>query len=246
MTVRLAQIRRHPIKGIGSEPLDEVILDQDAPMPGDRAWALQHENAEAAPTWQSRGNFLVVANGPKLAPVRATTGRDGRITLTHPERADLVISPGTDGPALIDWVKPLWPETSPAPRALVPAPPQGMADNGRAELSILNLASLRALSEAIGKPLEIERFRGNLILDGLEPWQEFDWIGQTLQIGRTTLEVTQRIQRCRATEANPDTGERDANVLRALHTGFGHRDFGVYAKVTHGGLVATGYEVTTP
>ena len=56
--------------------------------------------------------------------------------------------------------------------------------------------------------------------------------------------MTERITRCRATEASPETGQRDAEPVRALHGGWGHRDFGVYARVTKGGMIATGNEVT--
>jgi hypothetical protein len=48
------------------------------------------------------------------------------------------------------------------------------------------------------------------------------------------------IGRCRATEANPDTGRRDANTLAALEDGWGHTQFGVYAMVRKGGRVAVG------
>jgi GTP-binding protein len=48
------------------------------------------------------------------------------------------------------------------------------------------------------------------------------------------------IGRCRATEANPDTGRRDANTLAALEDGWGHTRFGVYAMVRKGGRVAVG------
>ena len=146
MTARLAQIWRHPVKGIGREPLDAVTLNADAPMPGDRAWAFQHEGAPDEPGWQPRRNFLVVANGPKLAQVTAKTEETGSIALSHPDRPAFSFAPETEGAALAEWVRPLWPETAPAPRALVKAPPQGMGDNGAAEVSILSLASLRDLS----------------------------------------------------------------------------------------------------
>lgn len=246
MTARLAQIQRYPIKGIGTEPLDTVVLEPEAPMPQDRAWALRHIGAPDIPGWQSRGNFLVVATGPKLAQVRSRTEADGRIALSHPDLPDMRIDPRSDGAGLIDWVRPLWPDTSPAPRDLVAAPAQGMADNGRAEISVLNLASLSALADSLGQPLEIDRFRGNLILDGLAPWEEFNWLGQRLTIGPVEIEITDRIERCRATEASPLTGRRDAQPVRALHTTFGHRDFGVYARIVTGGRISIGNEVLTP
>ncbi|WP_417722201.1 MOSC domain-containing protein [Salipiger sp.] len=244
MTARVAEIWRHPIKGIGREALNSVTLDAGRPLPGDRAWALLHDNAADAEGWQARRNFLVVASGPRLAQISAETLAHGRIALSHPDRPRIEISPLEDEAALIDWVLPLWPADRPAPRRLVQAPPQGMADNGAAQLAILNRASLAELGEAVGQVLDIGRFRGNLVLDGLAPREEFDWIGRELAIGDIRLAVTDRIERCRATEANPATGLRDANILRALEDTRGHRDFGVYATVRSGGFLTTDTPVT--
>lgn len=241
MTVRVTGIYCHPIKGIGREALDAVDLEAQAPLPGDRAWAVLHQNAaEDSAVWQPRRNFLVVASGPRLAQVVSASLPDGRISVTHPDAAPLIFDPATEGEALLAWAKPLWPEERPAPTRLVKAPEQGMADNGEAQVAILNLSSLRALSEKVGKPLQIERFRGNLIVDGLPPWGEFDLVGKTIRIGAASFSVTERIERCRATEASPETGTRDADTLRALEDGWGHRDFGIYATVTEGGRVAVG------
>jgi uncharacterized protein YcbX len=237
--VTLAAIRRHPVKGIGREALASVLLTPGAPLPGDRAWALAHEGAAEGDAWQPRRNFVVVASGPRLAQVTAETRVDG-LSLRHPDRPPLDFDPATEGARLIDWVRPLWPEDRPAPVRLVPAPPAGMADNGAPQVSILNLASLRALSERVGRPLDPARFRGNLVLDGIPPWGEFDWIGRRIRIGAVAFDVTDRIERCRATEASPESGARDANVLRALEDGWGHRDFGVYATVATAGTVTVG------
>ena len=89
--------------------------------------------------------------------------------------------------------------------------------------------------QQVGKPLSNDRWRGNIWLDGPAAWDEFDWIGRTLRIGTAELEVRERITRCMATTANPDTGQRDADTLGALQSGWNHRDFGVYGVVTQGG-----------
>ncbi|THH34457.1 MOSC domain-containing protein [Aliishimia ponticola] len=244
MTATLAQIWRHPVKGIGCERLADTTLTAGAPLPGDRAWALRHERSEPTDAWQPRRNFLVVAHGPRLAQVAAQSATDGRITLTHPDLAPLDFDPAHDGDKLMDWVAPLWPDTQPAAASLVKAPAQGMADNGVAQVSVMNHSSLRALSQAAQTDLDPRRFRGNLWIDGLAPWEEFDLLGKTIRIGEVTLEVTDRITRCRATEANPDTGERDAEPVRVLRQGWEHMDFGVYATVTSGGKIAAGDTVT--
>jgi uncharacterized protein len=105
---------------------------------------------------------------------------------------------------------------------------------------VLNLASLRALSQRVGRDLAMERFRGNVWLDGLGPWQEFEWIGREIRLGGATLLVRERIGRCKATAVDPDTGRRDADTLGALEAGWGHTEFGVYAEVVAGGAVAVG------
>lgn len=245
MIGHLAQIWRHPIKGVGAEELAHVGLHIDRPLPLDRAWAVLEEGGEAADGWRACRNFIRGAKAPSLMAVRAhVTGDD--IHLSHPDLTDLVITPGTPeaGLALIAWLKPIYPTDRRAPAALVKAPASGMTDAPYASVAILNRASLRALGDKLGQTLDPRRFRGNLWLDGLAPWEEFDLVGKRLRIGEAELEVIEPITRCRATEVNPETGQRDAATLAGLEDGWGHTDFGVYAMVRRAGRVAIGDEVT--
>ena len=245
MNGHLAQIWRHPIKGIGAERLDHVGLHPDRPLPLDRAWAVLEEGGEAAEGWRACRNFVRGAKGASLMAVRARVEGDG-VHLFHPDRPDLFVIPGTPeaSAVLIAWLKPIYPADRRPPAALVKAPPTGMSDVPYASVAVLNLASLRALSERLGQSLDPRRFRGNLWLDGLEPWAEFDLVGKRLRIGEAELEGIERITRCRATEANPETGQRDAATLAALEAGWGHSDFCFYAMVRRAGRVATGDKVT--
>jgi uncharacterized protein YcbX len=155
---------------------------------------------------------------------------------------DLTIEPGTEEASVALTVlaeTDLSGDRRP-PTALVPAPDMGMSDAPFASVSILNEASLRALSQKIGKPLDPRRFRGNLWLEGLAPWEEFDLVGKRLRVGEAELDIVEPIGRCRATEANPDTGRRDVSTLAALEDGWGHTQFGVYAMVRKGGRVSVG------
>jgi len=92
----------------------------------------------------------------------------------------------------------------------------------------------------MGMSLDPRRFRGNIWLDGLSPWQEFDWVGREIAVGGARLKVVERVERCNATKSNPETGIRDAETLGALQSHFGHKDFGVYCQVVSGGPVAEG------
>jgi uncharacterized protein YcbX len=240
---RLDQIWRHPIKGIGAEPLQAVDLSVDRPLPLDRAWAVLEQGGEAGRGWRACRNFLRGAKGPSLMAITARVDGD-LIHLSHPDRPDLTMTP-SEGPqpALFDWLASIYPTEWRPAASMVKSPPEGMSDIPFPSIAVLNLASLRALSQKLGQDLDPRRFRGNLWIDGMALWEEFDLVGKTLQIGTARLEVVEPITRCRATEANPETGKRDANTLNALEDGWGHTDFGVYARVTTGGPIAVGDEV---
>lgn len=237
---RLAQIWRHPIKGIGTETLDRVPLTPARPLPGDRAWALLTGDNVDTGAWQSCRNFARGCYGPELMAITARSLPGGRVHLSHPTAGELELDPARDGEALVAWLAPLWPEERPALSSLIAAPEEGMSDAPYACLSIFGRASLGALSEACGTPLDPRRFRGNLMVSGLEPWEELDWPGRRLRIGEVELEVVERITRCRATQVNPETGKEDIQTLQVLRRTWGHIDFGVKAKVLTPGEIAVG------
>ena len=239
MMQEVAQIWRHPIKGIGAEPLTEVRLNEGGPLPLDRAWALLTGKATDTGAWQHCRNFARGCFGPELMAVTAVTDGD-LITLRHPKQDDLTIDPSADSAKLVDWITSIYPAERPAPHTLIKSPDGGMADADVSAISIMSLASLNALGDKLGQNLDPRRFRGNLWIDGSTPFEEFDWVDQELKIGGARLKVIDRITRCRATEANPDTGERDANTLKALREHWGHTDFGIRAVVLNEGDVAVG------
>jgi uncharacterized protein YcbX len=89
----------------------------------------------------------------------------------------------------------------------------------------------------------MERWRANVWVDDLAPWEELSWIGKTIRIGETEFEVREDCIRCNVTATNPVTGLRDADTLGVLKNSFGHQNFGVYALVSKGGPVALGDQV---
>ena len=115
-----------------------------------------------------------------------------------------------------------------------------MTDTDYPSISLLNLASNDAVAKAICQPISALRWRGNIHLEGFEPWEEFDWVGKSLRIGEAELTIREPIQRCMATTANPDTGIRDADILGTLNKHWGHQDFGVYAEVSRPGDISAG------
>lgn len=239
----VAAIYRHPIKAIGREEVDEVDLIAGQTLPGDRRWAVAHDAAKLTEgDWNRCINFIRGASSPKLMAVTLRTEGD-RLTLRHPDRPDIEITPETDGPALIDWVAPLVAEGRAAPTHLVPAPSdRGLTDTPIPSISLASMASHEAVAERAALPFEVHRWRCNIFLDGLSAWEEFDWVGRTIRLGEAEAKVETRLDRCMATTVNTDTGERDVPTLQILKD-FGHQDFAVALVVTKGGRLRTGDQV---
>lgn len=238
----VSRLYRHPVKAIGVEEIEAVTLEPGRTMPWDRVWAVAHEAAKVTPEsgdWARCMNFVRGASSPSLMAVRVKVNGDGTLTLSHPERPSITLDPETQGPALVDWVRPICNPDRAAPRFVYRAD-TGITDSSWPSVSLLGLPSLAALGARLGKPLSPLRFRGNIWLDELEPWEEFDWIGRTLRIGEVEMEVRERIERCTATTVDPETGRPDTDTLGALEAGWGHRDLGIKAVVTKGGRIAKG------
>ena len=111
-------------------------------------------------------------------------------------------------------------------------------------VSVINLASVRALEAVTGVALHPLRFRANIHLDGLAAWEELDWIGRELRIGGTRLRAVRRTRRCAAVDVNPLTAARDTQLMRTLQRTYGHPDLGVYLEVVEAGQVGVGDEAT--
>jgi hypothetical protein len=241
----LTDIWRHPIKAHGAERVDAVTLEAGAALPWDRIWAVAHEAAKLEDGWSPCANFSRGAKAPALMAITTRLEEaTGRIHLSHPALPDLTIDPETDGQALVDWSRPLIPEGRAASAHLHRVPGVALTDTPFASVSLLNAASNRALGQKLGQPLDQRRWRGNLWVEGLAPWEEFDLVGKTLLIGEhVQAHVAEPITRCLATTVNPDSGARDADTLGALNDGWGHQDFGVYLEIRTGGPIRAGDSV---
>lgn len=238
MNATLAHIWRHPVKSHGREALNKVELEAGKTMPWDRSWAVAHEGARTDGTqWAACANFSRGAKAPQLMAITCTLNEASEeITFSHPARETVTLHPERDAAALMDWVRPLMPENRAQSSHVVRVPDRGMTDTPFASISIANLATHRAVETQTGQPLQLHRWRANLWLDGLEAWDEFDWIGRVLRIGAVEFTIEERITRCLATTVNTDTGERDADTLGALKH-WNHQDFGVYGVVKTPGLI---------
>lgn len=82
-------------------------------------------------------------------------------------------------------------------------------------LLALSNASLADLNARLARPLPMNRFRPNLVLDGLEPYAE-DCIDELYTDG-VTLKIVKPCTRCSITTTDQDAAQRDGDEpLRTL------------------------------
>lgn len=242
---QVTSLWRHPIKSHGREQINAASLQTGEAFPWDRYWAVTHDaktTEQDAEGWASCHHFMIGTRTPGLAGLWADLDENTRrVTLKHQDLGEICISPENpdDVATFLDWISPLCPDDRAKPNGIIAAKTRGMTDTKFPSISIMNTASHQAVRDA-GGPAEPERWRGNIWVDGIAPWAEFDLMGKTIRIGDATLMVRERIERCRHTEANPVTGKRDTETLAVLESTFGHKDFGIYAEVVDGGDVNIG------
>ena len=75
-------------------------------------------------------------------------------------------------------------------------------------------ASLAAVAAGLSAPIDMRRFRPNLVVGGAPAFAEDEW--GTLRVGEVTFHARKRCPRCVVVDVDPDRGERGAGVLSEL------------------------------
>lgn len=241
----LHAIFRHPIKGHGREELSSVGLRVNEVLPYDRIWAVQHDagKTEFSGQWISCLEMMRGARSLGLQAIEASIDETTEIvTLQHPDLGQIAIDPNSEqGQSdLISWTKPLVDPARAQSARVLRLDGHGFTDANFPSVSIMNMASLDALSNAAGVDVSIHRWRGNLWVDGWDAWAENDLVGKTIRIGQVELLVDHIIGRCKMTSADPETGQANLDSLGLLKQVVGETDFGIAARVTKAGNVAKG------
>ena len=236
---------RFPVKGLSGEALHTVRLAPDAYFPGDRLFAIENGPSgfkESAPEHQPKIKFLMLMRNERLARLE-TRYDDSTQILTILREGKPVTRAEIGSPMgrsiLEQFFAAFMREELRGPPKVLSAPENfRFTDSKTGFVSLINMASVRDVARVLNVEVDPLRFRGNILLEGLEPWQEFDFVGKSLRIGKAELTVTKRTERCAATNVNPVTAARDLNIPNSLMRAFGHVDCGIYAKITEGGDIA--------
>ena len=247
---KIHAIYRYPVKGLSPEPLARATLAVQDTLPADRLYAIENGPSgfdPAAPRHQPKQRYLMLMRNERLAQLH-TRFDDSSHTLAievqgrEVARGDLRTPAGR---AVIERFFAVFcaDELRGAPKVLQ-APGFSFSDVARKVVSIINLASVAAVANAVDRPVHPLRFRANVYVTGWPAWHEFDLVGREIALGASArLKIIKPIVRCAATNVDPDTGMRDLSIPDTLLRSFGHADCGVYGEAVEAGDIVRGDDV---
>lgn len=118
-----------------------------------------------------------------------------------------------------------------------------------AAISVISLTTIAGIGREVGADLDRRRMRANIVLETEDaaPFLEDGWVGGTLVFGEGELapavSVTMRDLRCAMINIDPDTGEKDARVMKAV-VRLNSNNAGVYGTVVRTGAIHVGQKVS--
>jgi uncharacterized protein YcbX len=120
-------------------------------------------------------------------------------------------------------------------------------------ISVISRNTVQGVERASGRAIDLRRFRPNVVIEtnSSEPFAEDRWVGRTLMFGEgnsgavpiTSIGITMRDERCVMVNLDPDTAERDSNVMKTV-VRLNENFAGVYGTVVRAGELRVGQVVT--
>jgi uncharacterized protein YcbX len=111
-------------------------------------------------------------------------------------------------------------------------------------ISLINTKSVEDFQNKTNQEIETQRFRGNIFVDGVEAWEERNWIGKIIKINDISFKVEKNIPRCVAINLKPNTDDNSLNLLQSLKKTYNHFDMGVYLTALNDGLINIGDNIS--
>src|SRR5215510_2168590 len=155
-TSKVHAIFRYPVKGLSPEPLEQTTLTVQETLPADRLYAIENGPSGfdlATPRHQPKQRYLMLMRNERLARLR-TRFHDANHTLAveaeghEAARGDLRTAEGRA--AIERFFAVFCADELRGPPKVLHAPGFSFSDIARKAVSIINLASVAALEDAIG------------------------------------------------------------------------------------------------
>lgn len=227
MDIRVAELRRYPVKSMGGEALTTAVLNARG-IEGDRWYAVEDDD----------GHF---ASGKNTRRFRRRDAVFSYAAATTPSGGVTVRGPGGEwqiGDSSLDQ------HLSATMGVGVRVRPEaGVPHQDGGSVSIVGTATLAWCAERWGIDADPRRLRVNILLATDEAFVEEQWIDREVAIGAVRLRGVQRVPRCRMVDIDQDGARADGRWLKPLTA---ERDMclAVYADVAKVGVVCLGDDVS--
>src|SRR5262245_66421563 len=196
---KITGLYRYPVKGLTPEPLPRAELKPGQTLLADRRYAIENGPSgfdPAVPAWLAKPHFLMLRRDEWLAGLRThfddatnvlTIRHNGKVAA----QGDLETAEGRA--AIERFFSTVFAGQIKGPPKVLSSPGHSFSDVARKVVSIINLASVRAIENMVGAPVHPLRFRGNLYVEGWPAWHAFALVGRTLAIGDVRVQVVTSI-----------------------------------------------------
>ena len=258
MNCLVSSINYCPVKSLSFQSIKSCSIKKNLGIVNDRLFTFSRninlEKAkliEKSPNERKLNNFLTLKNSPVLNKYNFTYS-EGKLSLNHKGKELISISAGDPEQRLLLSSKLTEVESSlKTPLFLLknnkfPFFDTSHSNNIFNSMSLINLSSVKDFEKKINKKVEFQRFRGNFYIDGIEAWEERNWIGEIIKINNVSFKVEKNIPRCVAINLKPKTDDNTLNLLKSLKTTYNHFDMGIYLTALEDGKVEVGSKLKQP
>ena len=255
MNCSLTSIHYCPVKSLSFQSIKSCNIKKNLGMSNDRIFAFSRgvdlEKAkliEKNPNERKLNNFLTLKNSPVLNKYNFIYNRD-KLTLAFQEKELISISP--DNPEersllsdkLLELESSLIKPISLLKNNDFPFYDTSHSNNVFNSMSLINLNSIKDFEKKINEKVEFQRFRGNFYVEGIEAFEERNWINKIIKINNISFKVEKNIPRCVAINLKPKTDDNSLKLLKSLKKSYNHYDMGIYLTALDDGKINVGDKV---
>jgi len=232
--MKISELHIYPLKSARGIPLREMPLDDRGPV-GDRCWMLvdgngvflsQRDLPRMALIGVECGSPELLCTAPGMSPLhvpRPSPGRSGRIIATvWDDTVEVQLAEDTAHTWFSEFLK--------TDCRLVYQPGDSFRQVNRIyaakgvgvsladgfPLLLIGQGSLDDLNRRLERPVEMRRFRPNLVVQGSGPFEEDTW--REIRVGQVKFNMAKPCARCSIPAVDPETGEVGKEPTRTLAT----------------------------
>ena len=232
---RISAIFRYPVKSMAGESLDVARLGWYG-IEGDRRLAFRRLNDKSGFPWLTASKLpqlllykpFGLDNTAELLPTHVRTPDGKEYELRSDELRQEVSSRYGSEVELMNLKHGIFDEAC---------------------LSVISLSTVNGIERESGREVDLRRFRPNVVIEtsGAEPFAEDRWVGGELMFGEgnsgAAVKVNMKDERCVMVNFDPDTAERDSEVMKTVVRMNGNYA-GVYGTVVRAGELRVGQVVS--